>query len=83
MVRSCLESRPPRRYFPRLPEPPATDHRIYIYIYIYGCVLGHLTQSYRLARESTLYSYVGGNLPAVGEKRIVIKGIFKPSMLQK
>jgi hypothetical protein len=27
--------------------------------------------------------YVGGNLPAVGEKRIVIKGIFKPSMLQK
>jgi hypothetical protein len=30
---------------------------------------------------STLF--VGGNLPAVGEKRIVIKGIFKPSMLQK
>ena len=28
-------------------------------------------------------SWVGGNLPAVGEKRIVIKGIFKASMLQK
>lgn len=84
MVRSCVESRPCRNCLAHLPELPATDHRIYC-IYIYMAVSYAISHSRIDLHVSSSLSRlcVGGNQLAVGEKSIVIKGIFKPNMLQK